>query len=138
MSPFWLIIISVVVGLYLTYRDNKSKLNTEFYKNLNISQLQNELLDVLDKILEKHDYNSNFIYVDFENFEALDKEITNYKIAIIDNDWSTIYKLSGEFRLKGRFQVLSEDNNWQEDFIVLNKKFINHFNAFKSYYESRN
>lgn len=131
---YYFTFVVVAIGFYLAVTDNKSKFKNEFYNGLNLYQLENELLELLDEISEYHDSSSNFMYVDFENFEAFNKEITNYKAAIINKDYNKVAGLTQEFDNPGRFQILSNDNGWKEEFKVISERFFAVHNAFMNYY----
>ncbi|WP_299276362.1 hypothetical protein [uncultured Psychroserpens sp.] len=129
-----------VVGFLLTFLDDKNKFNLEFYKGLNLNQLEDELISVLDEILEKHHNNSKFTSKDFSNFELFDDQIANYKMAIIEKNGSELDKLSEEFsgtnKIPGRFHMLSKNNGWQKEFDQINQRFLYIFSAFANYYQN--
>nr|WP_321233449.1 hypothetical protein [uncultured Psychroserpens sp.] len=128
----WLI-VALSIGFIFVFIQNKKQLHSAFYKDLNLTQLENELFKLLDDILDKVDPTSDFSNVDFENFEAFDKEIANYKAGIIDNNALRIDFLKDEFSPTGGFKILSDDNGWQKEFQAISKRFFNLYDAFINY-----
>jgi hypothetical protein len=132
MGIGWLI-IALSIGFIFVIIQNKKHIDSTFYKNLNLTQLENELFRVLDDILDKVEPTSDFSNVAYEDFEAFDKEISNYKAGIIDYNAMRIDFLKEEFSADGGFKILSDDNGWTQEFESIKKRFNNLFDAYINY-----
>ncbi|MCK7591711.1 hypothetical protein M0G43_14070 [Subsaxibacter sp. CAU 1640] len=118
----WLI-IALIFGGILVYYNNRKKFQINFYTSLNKTQLQEELINILELILLKHTAQSNFINTDLDNFEDLKNLIQSYSFGIKNADREKTLKLPFEFHPRGTFSELAINNFWEKDFIKISSKF---------------
>ena len=130
MGIYWLI-TAIIIGAIFTYLNNQKKFVDSFYKNHSDEQLAKEIILILNKILDFHDKNSNFIYSGFENYDDFKQEIDYYNNALNKNDYDSIYKLSTKFAPTASFQELSMVNNWHNDYLILSNRFDIIYNILK-------
>ena len=86
---------------------------------------ENELLDVMYRIGLKIERNSNFSNSGYESYEIADKEIENFIIRIRKGDLLVYDELKLCFAPTGKFQELSIDNDWGNEYIEMSKIFDN-------------
>ena len=78
------------------------------------------------KIGLKINKRTKLFYSGYENYESASKEIENYINRIRKNDISVIKDLELHFAPTGKFQELSMENNWENEFIEMSKIFDNY------------
>ncbi|WP_204346125.1 hypothetical protein [Psychroserpens algicola] len=132
MGIGWLL-TALAIGFIFVILQNKRQLQQSFYKDLNLTQIENELFKILDDILYHVSSTSDFSNTDFENFEAFDEEIAKYKAGIIDNNPMRMEFLNDEFSASGRFKIISDTNGWTKEFAVINKRFTALYHAYINY-----
>ncbi|MCK8479582.1 hypothetical protein [Psychroserpens algicola] len=132
MGIGWLL-TALAIGFIFVILQNKRQLQQSFYKDLNLTQIENELFKILDDILYHVSSTSDFSNTDFENFEAFDEEIAKYKAGIIDNNPMRMEFLNDEFSASGRFKIISDTNGWTKEFAVINKRFAALYHAYINY-----
>ncbi|WP_460219724.1 hypothetical protein [Psychroserpens sp. MEBiC05023] len=128
----WLL-IAMTIGFIFVAIQNKKQLKSSFYNDLNLSQLENELFKLLDEILDLVDPSSDFSNVEFDDFEAFDKEIAKYKAGIIDRDALRLDFLKEEFSHSGGFKILADNNGWSIEFKSISQRFSILYDAYINY-----
>jgi hypothetical protein len=112
----------------LFFKDETFEVIAESFK---IIFLQNslkeyELLIIIYKIALKINSRTKLFYSGYESSESASNEIENYIKRIRKNDISVIEELKLRFAPTGKFQELSMENDWGNEFIEMSKIFDNY------------
>jgi hypothetical protein len=103
------------------FKDETFEIIAEFFE---IEFLpMNELIEVMYQIALKIDCNTKFIYSGYENHKTASAEIENYIVRLRKKDLTVINELKLRFAPSGKFQELSIDNDWGNEFIEMSKIF---------------
>jgi hypothetical protein len=107
------------------FRDNTLELLAENYKfkNLDESQNQFELLQIIWRIYGKIQMDSDVIRAGYENYQIARNDIENLIRRIRQADSNILDDLDLYFAPTGRFQELSIANGWDNEFLKLADEF---------------
>ncbi len=126
----WLL-VSIIIGGILVYINNLKKFKTNFYTSLSKSQLQEELINILDLILHEHSITSNFANISLENYNELKSLIQYYTGGLRNGNIEVIQKLPFEFFPKGTFYELAKNNPWKNEFGKISTTFSIIYSEFR-------
>jgi len=120
MYSLWFIIPVIIAGI-LKFQKDKKKFDTNFYVSLTNSQLTNEAITILHKILNNFDKKTDFIYTIYKDLNHLKSEIIKLiqdleKNKIDDLFQTTLIQNQNYYLLE-----LAEKNNWSESQVKLIK-----------------
>ena len=100
---------------------------------LEISYMITELIEIIEKLIEKIADDSDMVWTAYETSQQLKDELEVYLNQFQAGDMSSMGKIKMLFLPTGTLQEHSMSNSWSDEFLNLSKKFDRLYMTIKRY-----